>query len=219
MNPHNGHRERLRKKLSQGALEDHELLELLLFYSIPRHNTNEIAHALLRRFGSLDAVLCADVSALMQVAGIGEQSALHLRAVAAVMARCEQSRADERRLLSSYEELERYLQALFIGSLREKTFLLLFNAASRLVSCELLGEGDATRTPLCSRRVVELALNKNAAAAVLAHNHADGLIFPSQEDGHATVRIADALEAVGVRLIDHYIVTPDRCVPILRKEK
>ena len=218
MTVHDGHRERLRKKFRQGTLEDHELLELLLFFSIPRRNTNEIAHALLKRFGSLSAVLRADESALQSVEGIGATSALQIRTVAEMMSRCARQQIDDRQLLSSFSELSSYLQSLFIGSLREKTFLLLFNASNRLVACEMLGEGNATLVPVCLRRVIELALQKGAAAAVLAHNHADGIVAPSEEDARATERIGDALEGVGVRFIEHYIVTPDRCIPILHRE-
>ena len=220
MSVHDGHRDRLRKKFRQGEgmLEDHELLELLLFYSIPRRNTNELAHALLKRFGSLDAVLRADESALQTVEGIGATSALQIRAVAEIMSRCARQQIDDRQLLSSFSELSSYLQSLFIGSLREKTFLLLFNAANRLVCCEMIGEGNATLTPVCLRRVIELSLQKGAAAAVLAHNHADGIVVPSSEDIRTTERIADALEGVGVRCIEHYIVTPDRCIPLLHRE-
>ena len=217
MTIHQGHRERLRRKFCQGALEDHELLELLLFYSIPRINTNEIAHELLLRFGSLDAVMSADLEALQAVKGIGETSAIQIKAVAEIMSRCARSRADDRHLLSSFRELEAYLHSLFIGSAHEKTFLLLFNAANRLICCEMLGEGDATRTPISLRQMISLSLQKNAAAVVLAHNHADGLIMPSEADREATEQIREALENVGVRFVEHYIVTPDRCVPILRR--
>lgn len=219
MSIHQGHRERLRKKFCQGTLEDHELLELLLFYSIPRCNTNQLAHELLRRFGSLDAVMSADVAALQSVEGIGETSAIQIRAVGEIMGRCARSRTDSRHLLSSYEALEAYLLALFIGNSHEKTFLLLFNAANRLICCEMIGEGNATQTPVCVRRTVELALQKNAAAALLAHNHADGLVMPSESDVYATQCVRVALENVGVRFIEHYIVTPDRCVPILKRPR
>lgn len=218
MTVHQGHRERLRKKFCQGTLEDHELLELLLFYSIPRQNTNEIAHELLLRFGSLDAVMNADIEALQTVGGIGETSAIQIKAVADIMSRCARSRTDHRHLLSSFSELEAYLHALFIGSAREKTFLLLFNAANRLICCDMLGEGDATRTPICLRQIVSLSLQKNAAAAVLAHNHAVGLVLPSETDRIATEQISEALGNVGVRFIEHYIVTPDRCMPILHRK-
>ena len=219
MSIHEGHRERLRKKFCQGSLEDHELLELLLFYSIPRCNTNEQAHQLLRRFGSLDAVMNAELNEVQSVEGIGLTSAIQIKAVGEIMGRCARSRVDSRYLLSSYEALESYLLALFIGSSREKTFLLLFNAANRLICCEMLGEGNATQTPVCLRRAVELALQKNAAAALLAHNHADGLVIPSDIDVATTERVREALENVGVRFVEHYIVTPDRCIPILRRQK
>ncbi len=218
MSIHDGHRERLRRKFCQGALEDHELLELLLFYSMPRINTNEIAHELLLRFGSLDAVMNADREALQTVKGVGETSAIYLKAMAELMSRCARSRADDRHLLSSFGELEAYLHSLFIGSVREKTFLLLFNAANRLICCEMLGEGDATRTPICLRQAVSLSLQRSAAAAVLAHNHADGLVMPSQADRVATEQIREALENVGVRFVEHYIVTPNGCIPILHRK-
>lgn len=212
---HDGHRKRLRRKAKNSALEDHELLELLLFYAIPRRNTNDIAHVLLQRFGSFQALVNADTAALCSVHGIGENAACLIKTVGEIMSRCEKNRADSRHLLSSFSELSRYLSSLFIGSSSEKTFLLLFNPSNRLIGCEKISDGIVTVTPLSIRKILDLSLQSNASSVLLAHNHPDGIVEPSEEDLCSTQKILQSLADIGVRLVDHYIVTPNSCLAIL----
>ena len=218
MSCHNGHRERLRAKFQKqkDILEDHELLELLLCYSIPRRNTNDIAHALLAEFGSFGQILDADETMLRRVKGVGPNTVMQIKAMAELMARATRSRADERRLLSSRAELNLYLSSLFIGCSREKIFLLLFNAAGRLLLCEQLDEGNILGAELDIRQLIDLCLRHNAACAVLAHNHPDGFPAPSADDILATETVKRALDQIGIRLADHFIVCQDRCISILQ---
>ena len=126
---HDGHRERLRNKFleAKDSFEDHELLELLLFYSIPRANTNEIAHDLLDRFGSLQGVFNADVPALMQVEHLGEKSAIFLKTVSEILLRYQMEKFENVSILSSPELLQNYMFSLFVGTDNEKAYILLFN--------------------------------------------------------------------------------------------
>ncbi len=212
---HSGHRERMKKRFWRDTLEDHELLELLLFYAIPRVNTNEIAHALLARFGSLSGVLNAGVKELQTVEGIGESAAQFLKVLAELHARCERQACVESELLSSFSELSRYLISLFIGSADEKVFLLLFNSSRRLICCQKHCDGIGTESAVSIRHIMEEALQTGASFAVLAHNHPDGIVFASDEDVIASKKIEKALAGIGVHFIDHYIVTPGSCIPIL----
>ncbi len=213
---HDGHRGRLRKKFMSGAsLEDHEILEAVLFSSIPRANTNDLAHHLLERFGSLRDVFDANASALQDVEGIGPSSAFLIRLISECISRYSLEGQDTRNLLNDRIRLEEYLRALFIGCDYEKAMILFFNASGRLIETHPLGEGEVNLVHLSTRQILTAATQSNAASAILVHNHPSGMLFPSDKDLAATMRIADALKSVQVDLIDHFIVVGNQCRPIL----
>ncbi len=210
MGVHDGHRERLRRRFSAHGLEsfaDHEVLELLLFYAIPRQDTNPIAHRLMEQFGSLEAVLSAQPEHLGQVAGVGEGTALFLRLVGQIGRRCRLSALErEPVILSSAEAAGAYLLERFAGERLEVAYQLCLDAKGKVLDCRRLAEGDASSAELSIRRVVEYALRFNASAVILAHNHPSGLAIPSRDDVLTTVQIESALQAIGVTLLDHIIV-------------
>ncbi|MBR2353956.1 MAG: hypothetical protein IKA76_05595 [Clostridia bacterium] len=213
---HDGHRERIRKKFMNGdSLEDHEILEILLFSSIPRANTNEIAHHLIKRFGSFRGVFDANATSLQEVDGVGPSSAVLIRLVSECIYRYSLQRQDTRDLLNNREVLQEYLRALFIGCDYEKAMVLLFNASGRLLETCELGDGDVNLVHLSPRQILTAAARVNASAAVLVHNHPDGVLYPSDEDLASTLQISQALSAIHVTLIDHFIVAGDQCRPIL----
>ena len=219
--PHTGHRQRMRSRFRQdaGGLCDHELLELILYSTLPRVNTNEIAHALLHRFGSLRGVLSAEEGELRRIPGIGENAAVFLRAVSELFARCEREICLTSDLLSSPGRLGRYLQSLFFGVSEERSRMLLFDGARRLISCESLEGGVPLESAISVRRIVQRVLDCGAAYVILAHNHPEGIVFVSDADRKATGVVKDCLQNIGVTLLDHMIVTPERCIPILHPEK
>ena len=214
---HNKHRERLKARFlsSPDSFEDHELLELLLFYAIPRVNTNEIAHRLLERFGSLQGIFNAEASSLMEVDGIGKSSALYIRSLSVLLSRYARSNIDTRKLLDSPDKLEEYMKSLFIGTEKEAAYLLLLDASKRLIICEKVGEGNSVSSTLDLRQIMTLSLNSNAAFAILVHNHPGGKAIPSGEDLTATGHIAWSLDKIGVKFVNHFIVADGKCVPIL----
>ncbi len=222
MGTHDKHRERLKAKFADTPeiLEDHELLELLLFYSIPRKNTNEEAHNLLKRFGNIKNVFDAGLPALMQVDGIGEKSALFFRVISEVLRRYEICRENDREdLLEENTSLKKYLMDLFVGTDNEVLYLLLFTANNKLICCEKLSEGYSCGTALPIREIVGLVLANNAASAILAHNHPGGKAVPSSEDINLTHRLYTVLLNIGVKLKDHYVVAGKHCMPIISKYK
>ena len=215
-NLHNGHRERLRAKFSSGALlEEHEILELLLFECIPRSNTNEIAHLLLERFGSIRGVLNAKESELMEIPGIGKRSVFFLRLLPAVIALYQRDGLNTRGLLTNRNDLYTYMQSLFIGSSGEKLYLLLFSANGWLKRVMLLDEGLPASTGVMLNKLLRTITESNATTVVLVHNHPDGIPFPSAEDKRTTDRLAQALLSLGVRLLDHFIIADNTCYSIL----
>lgn len=218
---HDGHRERLRNKFitSPDSLEDHELLELLLFYAIPRCNTNETAHDLIDRFGSLQGVLDANLSSLVGVKDVGNKTALYLRVVSEVLSRYERASHELSGQIDTYAELGDYLRSLFVGTENEQTFLLLFDNSKRLILCEKIGEGYSSGNVISMREIAYLALSNNAAGVVLAHNHPNGRATPSGEDIMATNRLKSVLNSMDITLIDHFVIAGKDCVPIIRYDK
>ena len=218
MSDHSGHRNRLKNKFMgapRETLDDHELLEMLLFYSIPRSNTNELAHELIDRFGSLSGVFDADAAELEEVPGIGKSSVTLIRLCSEMISRYYVSNIDTRKPFTSYSMLCEYLVRLYAGTSKETVYLLLFNNAMRLIKTVLIGTGSVNVSALQMRSVVERALRCNASYALLAHNHPNGLAVPSNADIDVTHRINQALALINVNFIDHIIVAGEKCSPVL----
>lgn len=208
---HKGHRDRLRQTYLQGGiapLSSVNRLELLLFYAIPRRDTNPIAHQLLDRFGSLDSVLTASVEQLEVVPGMNHNAAILLHLVSDLVAVAQRERTQRQfdNIMHSTSACAEYLVPCFFGERNEAVYLLCLDAKCKLLDCRKLGEGNLNSADISIRRVVETALVRNATTVVLAHNHTSGIALPSREDEATTLRLYQALDAVGVRLADHIIV-------------
>ncbi len=210
MGEHEGHRARLRGQFLSGgldALPDVNVLELLLFYTIPRRDVNPIAHALLRRFGSLSGVMEAPLEELVQVPGVSESTAAHLRLVPQAARRYQRDVAETRlRLLSSTERVGEYLLPYFFAERDELVYLLCLDAKCKPLCVRLIGRGSVNSAAVPIRAVVAAALGANATSVVLAHNHPSGVALPSDEDREATRQVFRALSAVNVLLADHIVV-------------
>lgn len=209
---HAGHRSRMKQKFLGHGLDsfaDHEVLELLLFYAIPQGDTNPTAHALMERFGTLDAVLSAPVEELERVKGIGEHAAILLRLVNQVYRRGRMAAAAGETILDTTARLGAFFVDLFVGQNNEVMYQLCLDAKGRMKSCRKISEGDVGSVDLNVRRIAENALLCGAAQVVLAHNHPSGFAVPSHEDKVSTILVKEALETVNVRLTDHIIVADD----------
>ena len=212
MSVHDGHRERLRQRFLTEGLDnftDIQVLELLLFYCIPRRDTNELAHALKARFGSLSQVLEARPEELMKVEGIGFNTAVFLSLIPAAGRFYSVDRLSHTKILRTTDECGEYLLHFFGGRSQETVFLLCLDAKCKVLSCQQIGEGSVNSAGVPIRKVVETALAVNATSVVLAHNHPSGLAVPSHEDIVTTRRVAMALDAVEINLADHIIVADD----------
>ena len=216
---HKGHRERLKKRFLEEGLDsftDIQVLELLLFYVIPRRDTNPIAHALLNRFGSLTQVLEAPVEELKKVDGIGPEAAAFLNLIPAAGRYYLVDKTVQSKVLKTIEQCGEYLLPFFFGRKVETVFLLCLDAKCKVLCCKEVGEGSVNSAGISIRKIVETALGANATAVVLSHNHPSGVAIPSMEDIQTTRRIAAALRAVDVHLVDHIVVADDDYVSMIQ---
>ena len=206
---HEGHRSRKKEQFRAHGLDafaDHEVLELLLYYAVPRQDTNPIAHRLMDKFGSLDAVFSADREALEVVDGIGENASTLLSLMFPLMRRIRASAGAHETVLSDTEQAGAYFLDLFFGEREEKLYEACLDAKGRLLACHLVAEGDTDSVQLNMRKIVENALKCGASSVLLAHNHPSGVAVPSSSDEAATRQVAEALRTIGVRLVDHIVV-------------
>lgn len=206
---HSGHRQRMKAlfhKVDPSALHAHQLLEILLFFGIPRKDTNELAHRLLNTFGSLSAVMEAPYAELLNVKGMTPGAATLLRVCASVMSACQREKLQGGVILDSTQKLGEYLTAFFMDKQVEQVMLLCLNSVNKLVGSGIVSMGSATAAQINVRQVLQLALRYNATKVVLGHNHPSGFAIPSREDVQTTLAVKQALEMVDIRLIDHIIV-------------
>ena len=217
------HRERVRKRFLQEGLEhfeQHNQLELLLFYAIPQRDTNGIAHDLIQRFGSISRVMDASVEELITVDGIGERAAVLLKLVPALARSYTLDHLGKVRTFQSGEELKEYLLALYTGCTKERVYLLLFDNRDTLLRTVQIGEGDLTAALFSTREIVQqVLLYSKTTKVILSHNHPVGLALPSHADQTATDEIQRALSSVEVTLYDHIIVSGNRECYSLRERR
>ena len=209
MGTHDGHRERMRRRFRETGLDgfqDHEVLELLLFYAIPYRDTNLLAHQLLAAFGTLAAVCDAPPEKLMTFPGLGESGAALLNLVSPLTRRYLQSAEGTHGALDSVDLLGRFFLPKYRGLRRETAYLLCLDAKYKPLQCVRLGMGSVNFAHIDLREVVQAALESRAAYVVLSHNHTSGLALPSTEDLRTTRELKKRLAALDIVLLDHIIV-------------
>lgn len=208
-NIHSGHRERLRHSFAVGGLDPFSevtTLEFLLFYVIPRQDTNPIAHRLLDTFGSLPGVFDASLEDLQHVGGLTENAATLIKLIPALARRYQISRSSMTDILNSTQKCGDYIAPYFLMATEEMVYLLALDAKCKVLGCIRLSCGSINSTALDIRAVVEQSLRMKASSVVIAHNHTSGIAVPSQEDIRSTRLLAQALDSVDVLLADHIIV-------------
>ena len=204
-----GHRDRLRGKFRDAgpeALHDYELLELLLFRSIPRRDTKPLAKALIKRFGSFAEVLAAPEKLLLETDGIGQSVVTDLKLVQAAAARFASDRVKERPILSSWQAVLDHCRTAMAYNDIEQFRILFLDKKNALIADEVQQSGTVDHTPVYIREVVKRALDLSATAIVMVHNHPSGDPTPSRADIDMTKQVADAAEPLGISLHDHIIV-------------
>ena len=204
-----GHRERLRSRFLKGgadAMPDYELLELTLFAVIPRRDTKPLAKALLARFGSFAEVIAAPLPRLMEVKGVGEAVANHLKIIDAAARRLAQTKVIKRPALSSWAALIDYCTAAMARETAEQFRVLFLDRKNVLIADEVQNRGTIDHTPVYPREIVKRVLELSASSIILVHNHPSGDPTPSRADIEMTREIEKAARALGIAVHDHLVI-------------
>jgi DNA repair protein RadC len=194
--------------------DDHNVLEILLFYSIPQKDTNPLAHELMARFGSLEGVFDAPAEELMKVPGVGENTAVLIKMIPQVYRRYMISKTGSGAILNTSEKAGAFLLPRFAAERDEVVYLICLDAKCKVLSCRMMFRGSVNSAHVSVRKIVEAALANNSTSVILAHNHPSGIALPSEEDNLTTLRIQTALDALGIELADHIVVADDDFVSI-----
>lgn len=207
-----GHRQRLKERFKLGGggdMADYEMLELLLTLAIPRKDTKPLAKALVKEFGSFAEVLFASDDKLMTFTGLKENTILVFRIVreAALRMTWQKLSATEAPVLTSYDAIIEYCRAASGYKDREEFRVIFLNAKNRIIGEEVQQRGSVNAVAIHPGEVMRSAVLKGATALILVHNHPSGDVTPPRADIEVTRKIAEALAAVEIRLIDHFIVS------------
>ena len=216
---HSGHRERLRERFRSEGLSgfsEHEVLELLLTYAIPRADVNPLAHALIARFGSLSGVLEASENELMRVNGIGRTAATLLTMMPPLLGYYRRSALGEKPVISNLRQAREYCRALFVGEHDELFYLVCLDKGARVTRPVLMQRGTIDHVGVPVRSVVEEALRHHAFNVILVHNHPGGGQCSSDADYAVTEYIVRALHTVGIGVVDHLIFCGDECYSMMK---
>jgi DNA repair protein RadC len=204
-----GHRERLRARFVNGgadAMPDYELLEMTLFAALPRRDTKPLAKALLARFGSFAEVIAAPRARLLEIKGVGEGVANHLKIVEAAAHRLAKTKVMGRPALSSWSALLDYCTAAMARSQNEEFRVLFLDRKNNLIADEVQNRGTVDHTPVYPREIIKRALELTASAIILVHNHPSGDPTPSKADIAMTREVVTAAKALSIAVHDHLVI-------------
>ena len=195
------------------------MLEMLLFYGIPQKDTNEIAHDLIKQFGSFHGVFEADVTELKNVKGMTANAATLIKLMMPVAKAYIQSRYTDNLILTTTEDIGAFLLKKYFAESVEKSSVICLNHSGKLLSFDFLSEGDVESTSLSIRSLIERIVSVGATDIVLAHNHPGGIPLPSNADVSMTEAIAKALKIMNIKFVDHIIIADDDYISMAKSSK
>ena len=220
---HKEHRERMRKEfLEHGFADDvppHKILEMLLFFAIPRKDTNETAHLLLKEFGSISGVLKAEITDLQKVEGVGENTAILIKLMLPLFKKYQSEKVATKLKFTNMDDICNFIIKKYFGYKNEVFMVTSFDNDGNLIACDKVVEGDVSSVGVSVRDVVKIVLKRNAACVIISHNHISGNALPSDADIEMTKSIKMTLQQMGVKLLDHIIVVQDDCISMLQSRK
>ena len=211
-NLHSGHRKRVKENVIKNGfsqLEEHKLLELMLFYSIPREDTNELAHKLLNEFGTLDELFKASIDRLKRVDGVGDNTAVMIATIGELFLRAIKTQPAKKKNYKKTDDLKELCKSALLGEKVEKIMLFCFDSAWRLKKSVVLSSGTQISATIDIAKIVQTVLDTSAPVSVIAHNHPEGVAEPSAADIDATRNVSVMLRKLGFSLADHVIVGED----------
>jgi len=212
-NLHQGHRQRVKARyLEEGldAFADHQVLEMLLFYCIPMKDTNELAHKMIREFGSLTGLFEAHPKEICKRCEVSENTAILVSLIPKLAGRYYKGKLGARPVLGNPQAAGEYIKTLFAGRTYEAFYVISLDAQNRVNHATLVHEGTINEAPVYPRLIVEAALRHKANTIIVAHNHPGGSLRPSKGDIEVTKTIREATEAIAIRVVDHIIVAGDQ---------
>lgn len=221
-NCHAGHRKRVRDEFLEKGFSDatpaHKVIEMLLFYCIPRQDTNEIAHVLLDRFKTVSAILEASPEELMKVKGIGQNAAALIKLLLPIFRLYQNDKADNSKVPFTMDGICDFLIKKHFGFSNEVFAVTTFNSKGAMIAFDILNHGDVSSVGISTRSVIETVIKRKAVCAVISHNHPNGNALPSPEDIAMTHRINSALKHINVKLLDHVIIADNDCVSLAQSQ-
>lgn len=210
-----GHRQRLKNRYFEcgiDALSEHEMLEFLLFYSIPRRDTKPLAKKLLLEYGSIEAVITAS-SRSLELSGLSRNTIIFFKYLSDLELHIQRNKVHGQRV-DSFNQLGNYFLRELEKDPTERMVMLLLDGKNSVISFETVCVGGFSATNINMRKITELALLRMAAKVVVAHNHPSGVLRASMQDYVATKNVEYILSQMDIELVEHFIVTPDGFIGI-----
>jgi DNA repair protein RadC len=212
-----GHRSRLLEKYIKSgipALNDYEILELILTYAIPRKDTKPIAKTLLAHYGTVSAVLSAPLDELCNIGSLTRRSAAIITLIKDTLSYCLDESSMQKPIITHRSDIEKHLRLKFGHSREEYAAAVFLDGANQIIGTEIIAQGTANRCSISPRTIIDRALRCGAAAFILAHNHPAGTAAPSEGDWMTTEKLINAGKCVDIPLIDHVIISKDSVVSL-----
>lgn len=209
-NIHENHRNRLKERFLREGLDNfnhHNVIELLLFYSIPRRDTNEIAHELMRKFGSISKLLDADYTELLEVKGISDHTATLIKILPELFRLYSIDKISAGITINTIERITEFLTSYYLGITKETVVMVSLNNRNEMISCDKLHEGSVNMTIISPRLIMETGIRNRASSFILAHNHPDGDVIPSDEDLSATIMLKKLFTELEMPMLEHFIIS------------
>lgn len=215
VNIHANHRQRLKTRALREGLENfepHNVLELMLFYVLPHVDTNDIAHELINRFGSFEAVFSAPIDELVKVNGIKQHAATFLRILPEFCRYYTKSAVMVENSAPTKDEIKKIFISYFIGKTEESVVCMFLDAKSCIIDTKTIAKGSINGVSFSVRSVVSEAVVLNAHSVAIAHNHPSDSPLPSANDLDTYKRMRSSLDQMGITLVDSFIVCSDKCI-------
>ena len=209
---HENHRDRMRKRFLRDGLdhfEKHEVIEMLLFGLIPRRNTNDIAHRLIDRFGSIAGIIDAPYSEIIKVKGIDEKGAISLKFFSEFIRIYLLDQADPGDKILTREDIGKILINKFFNMTDECLAVMLLDKYQKMKSCDIIRKGNFNSIDINAKEIFNYATKHNSNSVIIAHNHPGGLALPSANDIKSTFKLRQVLRAMSIELVDHYVISSD----------